>query len=93
MRIDAYNAVNQVYQTTTQSKKVTSSQKSSRDDKVEISQAGKDIAVAKKAVVEASDVREDKIQKIKEQIDAGTYAVSAEDVAEKMLGSIFGELS
>ncbi|MBQ1688951.1 MAG: flagellar biosynthesis anti-sigma factor FlgM [Lachnospiraceae bacterium] len=93
MRIDAYNAVNQVYQTTTQSKKVTSSQKSSRDDKVEISQAGKDIAVAKKAVVEASDVREDKIQKIKEQINAGTYAVSAEDVAEKMLGSIFGELS
>lgn len=93
MRIDAYNAVNQVYQTTTQSKKVTSSQKSSRDDKVEISQAGKDIAVAKKAVVETSDVREDKIQKIKEQIDAGTYAVSAEDVAEKMLGSIFGELS
>lgn len=93
MRIDAYNAVNQVYQATTQSKKVTSSQKSSRDDKVEISQAGKDIAVAKKAVVEASDVREDKIQKIKEQINAGTYAVSAEDVAEKMLGSIFGELS
>lgn len=89
MRIDAYNAVNQVYQTNTQAKKVTTDKKTS-SDKLEISQAGKDIAVAKKAIAEAPDVREDRVETIKKQMAAGTYSVSLEDVADKMVDSFLG---
>ena len=89
MRIDAYNAVNQVYQTNAQTKKVVTEKKVS-SDKLEISQTGKDIAVAKKAIAEAPDVREDRVESIKRQMAEGTYSVSLEDVADKMLDSMFG---
>ena len=88
MRIDAYNAVNQVYQTNTQTKKTVTEKKVS-SDKLEISQTGKEIAVAKKAISEAPDVREDKVESIKRQMAEGTYSVSLEDVADKMLDSMF----
>ena len=89
MRIDAYNAVNQVYQTNAQTKKVVTDKKVS-SDKLEISQTGKDIAVAKNAIAEAPDVREDRVESIKRQMAEGTYSVSLEDVADKMLDSMFG---
>lgn len=89
MRIDAYNAVNQVYQTNAQTKKVVTDKKVS-SDKLEISQTGKDIAVAKNAIAEAPDVRADKVESIKRQMAEGTYSVSLEDVADKMLDSMFG---
>ena len=54
-------------------------------DEVSISQSGRDYHVAKKAVAEASDVREDRIAKIKARIDAGTYSVNPEDFANKLL--------
>ena len=89
MRIDAYNAVSQVYQTNAQTKKVVTDKKVS-SDKLEISQTGKDIAVAKNAIAEAPDVRADKVESIKRQMAEGTYSVSLEDVADKMLDSMFG---
>lgn len=89
MRIDAYNAVNQVYQTNAQTKK-TVTEKKVNSDKLEISQTGKDIATAKKAIAEAPDVRADKVESIKKQMAEGTYSVSLEDVADKMIDSMFG---
>lgn len=65
MRIDAYNAVNQVYQTTKQTQKINTEKKIAKDDKFEISQTGKDLAVAKKALSEASDIREERVAAIK----------------------------
>lgn len=93
MRIDAYSAVNQVYQTNMQTKKETTEKKISRDDKIEISQVGKDMAVAKKAISEAPDIREDKVKAIKEQMEAGTYSVSSEAIADKLINSFFGGIS
>lgn len=92
MRIDAYNAINQVYQTTAQAKKTTTEKKQS-SDKVEISQKGKDIATAKKAVSEASDIRTDKVDAIKQKIQDGTYDVSVEAVADKMVNDFFNGIS
>lgn len=89
MRIDAYNAVNQVYQTSTQAKKAMTDKKVS-SDKVEISQTGKDIAIAKNAIAEAPDVREDRVNTIKKQMAEGAYTVSMEDVADKMIDRFFG---
>ena len=93
MRIDAYSAVNQVYQTNMQTKKETVEKKTSRDDKIEISQVGKDMTVAKKAISEAPDIREDKVKAIKEQMEAGTYSVSSEAIADKLINSFFGGIS
>lgn len=89
MRIDAYMQVNQLYQTNkTRSASKTSA--SSASDSFEISSLGKDYQVAKKAVSETSDVREDKIKQIMEQMKSGTYNVSIEDVADNLADRLLG---
>ena len=82
MRIDAYNAVNQIYQTSQISKTKTAAKTSSVSDKFEISDT------ARTAVSKASDVREDKIADIKARMAAGTYNISSEAVADKILNNI-----
>jgi len=89
MRIDAYNQVSQLYRNNG-TKKVNKTGATAAADKVEISQIGKDYQVAKQAVSQASDIRTDKVNAIREQMAAGTYNVSMEDVADKLLGS-FGK--
>lgn len=89
MRIDAYNQVSQLYRNNG-TKKVNKTGATAAADKVEISQIGKDYQVAKQAVSQASDIRTDKVNAIREQMSAGTYNVSMEDVADKLLGS-FGK--
>ena len=84
MRIDAYTQVTQLYNNT----KVKSAAKPTRagfSDAVQISNAGKDYQVAKKAVASASDIREDAIASIKTAVQNGTYDVSASDFADKLL--------
>ena len=87
MRIDAYNQVAQVYGV--QQKSISALSKtnglSMGKDQLSISQVGYDHQIAKSAVAEASDVREDKIAIIKAQINAGTYSVNPEDFANKLL--------
>ena len=86
MRIDAYNQIAQLYGVqknyNTQKAKSTSAMGS---DQLSISSAGYSHQVAKTAVSEASDVREDKVAKLKAQIEAGTYSVDPEDFAAKLL--------
>ena len=89
MKIDAYNAINPV-QTASKIAKTTVTSKPAATDRVEISQAGRDIQIAKKAVSEVPDVRQDKIDSIKARLEDGTYNVTDEALAEKMLAAIFG---
>ena len=84
MRIDAFNQVTQLYQAN-KPKKTTATESKSYSDTLEISRAGKDFAVAKSAVSSAPDVRESKVAEIKARMEAGTYNVTARDVAEKLL--------
>lgn len=84
MRIDAYNQVTQVYNSCN-TVKTQKSQKRSMRDEVEISDFGKVYQTAKNAVNETSDVREDKIADIKRRIKNGTYDVSPEEFADKIL--------
>ena len=87
INIDAYNQVAQLYNSqntyTTTSKVNETATKNS--DQLSISQSGYSHQIAKTAVSEASDLREDKIAKIKARIQAGTYHVSTEDLANKFL--------
>jgi negative regulator of flagellin synthesis FlgM len=83
MRIEAYNQVQQLYNnnSTKQLKKETNK---SFLDQLQISSVGKDIQVAKQAVANASDIRQDLVASVKSRIDDGSYNVDAESFAEKL---------
>ncbi|MCR5829779.1 MAG: flagellar biosynthesis anti-sigma factor FlgM [Lachnospiraceae bacterium] len=86
MRIDAMNQVSQLYSSRA-TKKTDRASGLSFSDSLEISRTGKDMQVAKAAVAAAPDVREDRIAAIKQAIANGTYSVSDEDLANKLLES------
>lgn len=84
MRIDAMSQVAQIYKTS-QAHGVEKSEKSRAKDEVHISEAGKDFQIAKMALQEVPDVREERIAAIKSSMEAGTYEVSSSDFADKVL--------
>ena len=88
MRIDAFNQVTQLYKTNS-TKKAYKTNTTQAADKVEISQMGKDYQIAKNAVAAAPDDREDKVNAIKQALASGTYNVSMEEVADKLINSSF----
>ncbi|KPU44659.1 anti-sigma-28 factor FlgM [Oxobacter pfennigii] len=59
-----------------------------RSDSIEISLAGHEIAKYISAAREIPDVRLEKVNEIKAKIQKGTYNVSAEDLALKMLNAM-----
>ncbi len=85
MRVETYNQVAALYNTSKSAKTADVSKTSYGRDEVQISQVGRDYQVAKKAVAEASDVREDKVASLKASIENGTYAVDTGDFASKLL--------
>lgn len=58
-------------------------------EKVELSDAVKEIQQIKNTVDNIPDIREDKVTALKNQIDNSTYNVNAEEVAEKMVAEFF----
>ena len=84
MRIEAYTQVQQLYNTK-KTAKTTKTQNVSSYDKIQISSIGKDFQIAKAAVNTGSDIREDVTAPIKASIKDGTYNVSGESFAEKLL--------
>ncbi|MCM1157902.1 MAG: flagellar biosynthesis anti-sigma factor FlgM [Bacteroidales bacterium] len=89
MRISSYNQVAQVYgsQSVKKSYKANSVNATSSLDKISFSTVGKDIQVAKNALNEVPDVREDKVRELKERMANGTYQVSAESFADKLMAA------
>ena len=86
MRIEAYNQIGQIYT----AKKTYGTQKTntvSRTDQVQISSIGKDIQTVKQAVANTPDVREDVTAPIKAKIQNGTYEVSSDDFASKLMAA------
>ncbi len=54
-------------------------------DEINISQEAKQIKKIKKALQKKSDIREEKVQKIKKAINNGTYKVSPKKIADKIM--------
>lgn len=57
-------------------------------DELTISQKAKDYQIVSKAIKamnQIPDIREDKVNKIKEKMDKGLYDINGKDIAEKML--------
>jgi len=60
----------------------------SNRDELSISSQAKDIQTAMKALKDIPDIRKDKVEAIQKKIEAGTYQVREEDIADKILKSI-----
>ena len=56
------------------------------EEKVNLSTTAKDVQALQNAISNLPDVREDKVQALRDQIEKGSYKVDAEKVAEKMVG-------
>ena len=85
MRIDAYNQIAAVYNTTKTNKTTSAGKVASARDEVFISSAGRDYTLAKQAVAEASDIREDKVAEMKTKLESNDYQVDTGDFASKLL--------
>lgn len=85
MRIDAYNKIGQIYQTTAV-KPAAKQSKTAKTDKIEISDFGQSLAIAKQAVKDAPEVRMDRVAELKAEIASGNYHVSSEEIADKLTG-------
>ena len=83
MRIDAYTKVQQLY-SSTKSQKVQKGSKTIFKDQLQISNKGKDIQIAKQAVANAADIREDVTAPLKAAIEAGTYQVNPDNFATRL---------
>ena len=85
MRIEAYSQVQQVYSNSKVNKAQPAKKTNDIRDTVSFSSIGKDIQIAKQAVNAVPDVREDKVASLKAAIKNGTYDVSGEAFADKLL--------
>ena len=92
MRIEAYNQIATMYNATSVKKAATTGLVNGARDEVQISSAGQDYQVAKKAVAEVADIRTDLVAEMKEKLKSGKYEVSTDDFADKLItqfGSLF----
>lgn len=85
MRIDAYNQVAAIYNSSKPTRTSATKKPVSFQDQLQISRAGRDFQIAKQAVANASDIREDKVAELKTKVDSGNYQVDAGDFASKLL--------
>ena len=84
MRIEAYNQVTQIYNTSRAAMSKNADSVKKRDE-VQISRTGRDYQVAKQAVSEAPDIREDRVIQVRKRMASGNYKVDNGDFAAKLL--------
>ena len=76
---------------TAKSKSLDGTPSTGGSEQIAISSKAKDIQKATKAINAAPDIRIEKVNRIKEQIANGSYRVSSEQLAEKILENIITE--
>lgn len=55
------------------------------EDKVDLSAEGKEIQALRQKIAQLPEVREEKVAQLRAALQAGTYKVSAREIAEKMV--------
>ncbi len=84
MRIDKLASIYETYNKQTVSK-YKSTQKVDKKDEVALSSTAKDFQSVYKALANVPDIRQDKVDTLKQQIASGSYNVEAKEVAEIIL--------
>lgn len=87
MKINQVSQIAEIYGATSSRKAANKEIKTDKKDKLEISETARYFQIALKAAKDSPDIRSEKVDRIKAEIEAGTYKVSAEDVAKKMMAS------
>ena len=89
MRIGAYNQVAQVYghQSVKNNCNTGRIDATSTLDQVSFSTVGKDMQIAKNALASVPDIRQGRVNELRASNANGTYQVSAESFADKLLAS------
>lgn len=87
MRIEAYTQVQQIYKRSALDK---GQKKASPNvsDQLELSSMGRDYQIAKQAAAASADIREEITAPLKNSIQSGTYEVSTERFADKLLQNL-----
>jgi negative regulator of flagellin synthesis FlgM len=85
MRINGSSDIGNIYKSTKANKAYGESTVATSKDLVSFSSVAKDMGVAKKAIDQAPDVRMEKVNDIKAQIEAGQYNISASQIADKLV--------
>lgn len=88
MRITSIGNIIDTYKvqksTATENKKPTKGK-----DVLDISSTAKEYQIAQKAISQVPDIRMDKVQEIKSKIESKTYNIDANQIADKIVSSIF----
>lgn len=94
MRIDAYNQVNQIYgvSKTKKTGRTGNDRGVGTTDQVLFSSVGRDMQVAKAALAKVPDIRQEKVDALKTSIQNGTYHVSNESFAERLMSAYKNQL-
>lgn len=89
MRIGTYNMISQIYGSNNAKKSTTAKNTGSASfkDEVSFSSLGKDMQIAKNALAGVPNVRESLVSDIKSRMDNGTYEVSNEAFADKLMAA------
>ena len=85
MRIEAYNQVAQIYKTHKSAGTDRAAKTAAGYDELQISSFGRDYQVAKQAVADAPDVREDRVAAVAAKMNSNRYQVSTEDFACRLI--------
>jgi negative regulator of flagellin synthesis FlgM len=88
MRINGIQGVNQVYKPNKAQKPYGSSSVASGKDTLALSSFAKELSVAKAAVNKTPDIRQAKVDEIKQQMQAGTYNITASQVVDKIFSQL-----
>lgn len=88
MRINKVDNIFQVYNKNSGTKKVKSGNGSKDIDQIKISEKAIEFQYALQKIKAVEEIRMDKVENIKNQVQSGTYYVDGEKIAEKMLESI-----
>lgn len=91
MRINTVNNVSQIYQANSAAR-YNQMNKTTSKDSLEISSVAKDLQAALNAVKQSEDVRLDRVNELKKQMDSGTYQVSNKEVADKLVERFFSNM-
>ena len=89
MKISNIQSVYEIYKPTKTTAHQKTNETSSPKDIVAISNEAKDFQAIRRVLSKTPDIREDKVEELKEKINAGTYAVSDTALADKMLKGLF----
>ena len=85
MRVEAYAQVQQIYKPQKAGRAQVAHSVGQATDMLSLSSIGKDFQTAKAALAGTPDIREELTAPIKAQIQQGTYHVSTESFADKLM--------